>query len=285
MAFNENSNRNKAKIGTIVFHTLLLLWFAFYGLTYQDPPPEEGIAINFGYEESGSGTTSQAVQATPPPTPSQPVQSQAVQEQVATQDIEDAPAIEEPTEETPKETQPDPVQETTPEPVKETTPEPEPDPQPTKEELERKRQQDRLNQLLSTQNKGNGQGEGVTEGGGDQGDPNGNPLSPNRTGNGGIGNNGKYWMSGKPIRLPEPETGCNYEGVVVIKIVVDETGTVREAELAPQNQIPEGLARSNFGSNTCLVGKAKTAARNSKWSSDAGNFRRVGFIVYRFELE
>jgi outer membrane biosynthesis protein TonB len=282
MAFNENSNRNKAKIGTIVFHTLLLLWFAFYGLTYQDPPPEEGIAINFGYEESGSGTTSQAAQATPPPTPVQPVQTPAAQEQVATQDVEDAPTIEEPTEETPKETQPDPVQET-PEPVKETTPEP--DPQPTEEELEQQRKQERLNKLLGTQNKGNGQGEGVTEGGGDQGGPNGNPLSPNRTGNGGIGNNGKYWMSGEPIRLPEPETGCNYEGVVVIKIVVDETGSVREAELAPQNQIPPGLVRSNFGSNTCLVNKAKIAAKNSKWSADAGNFRRVGFIVYRFELQ
>ena len=282
MAFNENSNRNKAKIGTIVFHTLLLLWFAFYGLTYQDPPPEEGIAINFGYEESGSGTTSQAAQATPPPTPAQPVKTPAAQEQVATQDVEDAPTIEEPTEETPKETQPDPVQET-PEPVKETTPEP--DPQPTEEELEQQRKQERLNKLLGTQNKGNGQGEGVTEGGGDQGDPNGNPLSPNRTGNGGVGNNGKYWMSGEPIRLPEPETGCNYEGVVVIKIVVDETGSVREAELAPQNQIPQGLVRSNFGSNTCLVNKAKIAAKNSKWSADAGNFRRVGFIVYRFELQ
>ena len=282
MAFNENSNRNKAKIGTIVFHTLLLLWFAFYGLTYQDPPPEEGIAINFGYEESGSGTTSQAAQATPPPTPVPPVQTTAAQEQVTTQDVEDAPTIEEPTEETPKETQPNPVQET-PEPVKETTPEP--DAHPTEEELEQQRKQERLNKLLGTQNKGNGQGEGVTEGGGDQGDPNGNPLSPNRTGNGGIGNNGKYWMSGEPIRLPEPETGCNYEGVVVIKIVVDETGSVREAELAPQNQIPQGLVRSNFGSNTCLVNKAKIAAKNSKWSADAGNFRRVGFIVYRFELQ
>ena len=49
MTFNENTNRNKARTWTIVIHVLLLLWFAFTGLKYQDPPPEEGIAINFGY--------------------------------------------------------------------------------------------------------------------------------------------------------------------------------------------------------------------------------------------
>ena len=53
MAFNEQRNKNKAKVWTVIVHILLMLWFAFYGLTYQDPPPEEGIAINFGYEETG----------------------------------------------------------------------------------------------------------------------------------------------------------------------------------------------------------------------------------------
>ena len=52
MAFNEQRNKNKAKVWTVIVHLLLMLWFAFYGLTYQDPPPEEGIAINFGYEET-----------------------------------------------------------------------------------------------------------------------------------------------------------------------------------------------------------------------------------------
>lgn len=67
MTFNENTNRNKARTWTIVIHVLLLLWFAFTGLKYQDPPPEEGIAINFGYEETGKGDNSQAAAVTPPP--------------------------------------------------------------------------------------------------------------------------------------------------------------------------------------------------------------------------
>ena len=70
-----------------------------------------------------------------------------------------------------------------------------------------------------------------------------------------------------------------------LKFAVTEAGSVYEAELAPNNQIPDSLPKSNFGSNTCLVNKAKVAARNSKWSADAGNSRRVGFIVYRFELQ
>ena len=147
--------------------------------------------------------------------------------------------------------------------------EPEPDPEPTEEELERQRKADRLNRMFNNNNKGHVVGD---------------PLSPNRTGNGGIGNNGQYWMRGKPLAIPKPETGCNYRGVVVIKISVNEKGQVFEAELAPNNQIPSGLAKSNFGSNTCLVQKAKIAAKNSKWSQDQGNLRRVGFIVYRFEL-
>ena len=128
-------------------------------------------------------------------------------------------------------------------------------------------------------------GEGETQGSGDQGDPNGDILSPNRTGNGGVGNNGQYWMNGRPVDIPEPETGCNYAGVVVIKIAVNAEGKVFEAELAPNNQIPASLAKSNFGSNTCLVQKARVAARNSLWSADTGNLRRVGFIVYRFDLQ
>ena len=82
MAFNEQRNKNKAKVWTVVVHILLMLWFAFYGLTYQDPPPEEGIAINFGYEETGAGENTQAAPTIPPPTPTTPVETPPVQEEV-----------------------------------------------------------------------------------------------------------------------------------------------------------------------------------------------------------
>ncbi len=290
MAFNESTNRNKARTWTIAIHVLLLLWFAFTGLKYQDPPPEEGIAINFGYEESGNGDNSQAAAVTPPPpTPVEtPVATPVAQEEVVTQDTEEAPVIEKPKEKPVEETPQEPVKDApkekpTKEPVSDLIPDPEP--QPTAEEIEQQAQQAELDRMFNTNNKGSGTGEGETTGGGDTGDPNGDLNSRRRTGNGGIGGNGKYYMSGKPITLPEPGTGCNYEGVVVIKIAVDGTGKVFEANLAPYTQIPNGLAMSNFGSNTCLVNKARLAANASTWSADNSNQRRVGFIVYRFELQ
>ena len=182
MAFNEQRNKNKAKVWTVIVHILLMLWFAFYGLTYQDPPPEEGIAINFGYEETGAGQNTQAAPTIPPPTPATPVETPPVQEEVVTQDVEDAPVIEstdDPTPTKPKEVAEQP-KETTEKPT-ETVQEPEPDPQPTEEELERQRKEERLNRMFNTNRSGSGQGEGETTGGGDQGDPNGDPLSPNRT--------------------------------------------------------------------------------------------------------
>ena len=56
MNSEEKRNKNKGIIGTILFHTLLLVMFLFMGLTYQDPPPaEEGISINFGFSDEGLG--------------------------------------------------------------------------------------------------------------------------------------------------------------------------------------------------------------------------------------
>ncbi|MEY2962764.1 MAG: hypothetical protein RL754_25 [Bacteroidota bacterium] len=282
MAFNEQSNKNKARAITAALHILLLIWFAFYGLTYQDPPPEEGIAINFGYDDAGLGNTSEAAETSVPTPvaqqPAQPVQ----QEEVVTQNVEEAPVIEQTEEETTKKT---PVTEPITEPVNEvkpvTEPVTEPDPQRTEQELEEQRKRERLNQLFNSGN-GTGSGEGVTQGGGDQGDPNGDILSPNREGNGGIGNSGDYYLAGRdPRNRPKPINDCNKEGVVVVKIRVDANGMVREA-LGGVN-IPNGPS-SNFGTSTCLVKRAEEAAKKTTWTAKSGANLQVGYIVYRFEL-
>jgi hypothetical protein len=50
MTASEKKSKRKGVIGTILFHTLLMLAFLFMGLKYQDPPTtEEGIIINFGF--------------------------------------------------------------------------------------------------------------------------------------------------------------------------------------------------------------------------------------------
>ncbi len=48
--------KRRGLIGTIVYHTLLILLLVFAGLTFPDPPPEEsGILVNFGTDDSGFG--------------------------------------------------------------------------------------------------------------------------------------------------------------------------------------------------------------------------------------
>ena len=52
MISSEKKNKRNGIIGTLLFHALLLISFLFMGLTYRiPPPPEEGISINFGFEE------------------------------------------------------------------------------------------------------------------------------------------------------------------------------------------------------------------------------------------
>ena len=51
----EEKNKINGILGTIIFH-VFAFYFAYFflGLTYRTPPPpEEGISINFGYEEMG----------------------------------------------------------------------------------------------------------------------------------------------------------------------------------------------------------------------------------------
>ncbi len=45
----------KSLVITVILHVLLILLLIFFGLKYLDPPPENGIAINFGTSEVGSG--------------------------------------------------------------------------------------------------------------------------------------------------------------------------------------------------------------------------------------
>lgn len=283
MAFNANFNQNKARIITVVFHALLVIWFAFAGLKYQDPPPEDGIAVNFGYEDDGfgeeAGSSSSNVESVTPPTPQTSTPSS---EEVVTQDAIDAPSIDEVEEEVSEQPQ---QENTEPKEV-----EPEKDPEPTAEEIaeaERKAKEDaqknNLNSIFNNQNTTGG-GEGTTKGSGDQGDPNGDPLTDRRDGTGGSGDKGYFLGGGRsPKNIQEPNNDCNKEGVVIVKIRVNRDGRVVEVE-GGVNIESKGL-RSNF-SDTCLKTLAEEAAKKTTWTPkpDAPNLQ-VGYIVYNFKLK
>lgn len=258
----QKKHKRKGLIATIIYHVLLLLMFIFAGLTYEDPPPEDGIAINFGYEEDGSGNTSQSTPEQTQPEPQQEVVEETAEEvidEVATQEVVDAPNVtEEKTE--PKKEEP-------------------------KEEVEEKPQPDNnlvnaLNKTKNSEEAGQGEGEGETEGGADQGDRNGDPNSPNRNGNGGIGNSGNYRLGNrKALSKPKPIYDCEAQGRVVVKVKVDRNGRTISAETGVN--IPNG-PKTN-ATAPCLMQRAKQAAMKTTWQGDpTATEWQTGYIIYNF---
>ena len=95
----DKKDRRRGWATTLSVHAVLLVLFAFFGLTYQDPPPEMGIPVNFGYEEDGQGdNTAAPAEAASAPSASTP----EVTEAAVTQDLVDAAALPEKPKETPK---------------------------------------------------------------------------------------------------------------------------------------------------------------------------------------
>src|SRR5690606_32874364 len=98
MQFLETPEEKKSFAITSGIFAILLLIVLFFGLTYMDPPPENGIAVNFGTSDVGQGE----IQPTEPikSTPHQPVQPETSQnEDILSQDDE-SPVVVPPKKET-----------------------------------------------------------------------------------------------------------------------------------------------------------------------------------------
>lgn len=233
---------------------VILLFVAFlltaFGYDPPNPPiPEEGVEVNVGNSDFGSGDAQQpaaknASSYAPP----------AAQNQVATQHTEPTPSLN--ASDNPGTT------------VNPATPE--------QTVVENKEPEINKNALFTgRRNNQNGNGsQGVTTGTGDQGKPNGTSTSTNYTGNGGRGN---YSLAGRTaVSLPDPLYKSNNQGTVVIKIWVDQNGNVIRAEYQPK------------GSNTqdgYLVSQAKSAAMKAHFNASASApDEQVGTITYIFKI-
>ncbi len=260
----DTKDRRRGWATTLSVHAVLLVLFAFFGLTYQDPPPEMGIPVNFGYEEDGQGesTSAPAEAATGPTTPSQEVSDAAL-----TQDLVDAVAVTDKPKDRPKK----PV--TTPSESEKTQP----------NEPEKPKVSDALNNRLkggfssSSTTAGTGSGQGTTLGGGDQGRPTGDAQS-NGLGNGGTGNSGDYQLgSRRALKQPKPIYDCEGDGVVVVRIWVNRNGVVQRVE---------GGIKGSTTSQSCLISRAEEAARKTPWEGDpAATEVQIGTITYRFSRQ
>ena len=264
MAVFKTKHEKKSMTITVALYVVLLLILFFFGFKYLDPPTEQGIAINFGTSEMGSGSENSTeivktspVEATPP----EPVEeTPVVSEEIITQETEEAPVIEQKEEKEPTPKVEEPVKEPEPTPDKETT--------------------DALENLLNgPENNGTKtEGDGNDKQGGNKGDPDGTLDAKSYYGSGkGLDGDGNYRLGGRKALNKETfQQDCNQAGIVVVQIEVDRQGNVVRA-------VPGVKGTTN--SDPCLTSPAKRAALATKFNSDPdAPIKQVGTIIYEFKL-
>lgn len=263
MKFLETEEEKKSFVISSVILLAILLFCIFFGLTSLDPPPENGIAINFGTSDVGQGKIqpTEPIQSAPQNTQSQPETSQ--KEDILTDD-NDSPVVVQPKKTTQKPKKPT-----------ETKPVTKPSPRPSQQT------NSALNSIL------NGKpSEGTPQGGhgddglaGDKGDPNGSIYANSFYGSGsgnGSGNGTGWGLAGRKLAGNNKKVqDCNESGTVVVKIWVNRNGSVIKAE----------RSQGTTNTNPCLVNPAIETAKTFKWQADPNAPEtQIGFVVVNFKL-
>lgn len=287
MAWFKRKSEKKSLIITVIINVALILVLFFFGLTYFDPPVEEGIAINFGTSNVGAGATqpTEPVKSAPTaeevtPKETKPTTEETStkteettekQEDVVTQETEEAPVINKEDKKNKKETEETEKKEPK---KKKKEPKKEPEPQPEKSTS------DALESVLNgKKNDGkNTSGEGNDNQAGDKGDPSEDPNASSYYGQGtGLDGDGNYRLGGRKALSKKKYTqDCNESGTVVVEIKVNRQGKVVKAT--------PGVKGTTNMSN-CLLDPAKRAAMDTKFNSDVkAPSIQTGYIIYEFKL-
>ncbi len=269
MEYLRDKHKKKGVIKATIIMILLFILMFISGMTYLDPPPETGIAVNFGTSDVGSGLVQPQHNTPPKPVNTKPepqVTKPVVKENVLTSDDEEAPVIKETKHVKPK---------------KHTTPKQNPKPKKDPKPQPDKNITNILNNVNSApgDNTNNSSGEGNDGKPGDKGSTSGDPNASGYYGNGGNGGGGtgNYRLGNRrALSKPKPVFKCNEEGRVVVKIYVNRQGKVVKA-------IPG--AKGTTGSAPCLLQAAKQAALKTKWQADAkAPSQQIGKIIYNFKV-
>ena len=258
MAAAEKKSKRKGIIGTILFHALLMVAFLFMGLKYQDPPPtEEGISINFGFNEEGIGeidpeSTEELTEIVEEKIIEQQIEST---EEIVTQSLVENPIVEK-TEKKKKVIKKE---------------------EPKEEVIEENKPEINKKALYPGKKENIENSEGDNNGDGNQGAIDGDQNSEVYEG-GGIGKNGTaYQLGGRKVEYKEkPIYNLQVEGKVVVTITVDRLGNVI-------NAIPG--AKGSTTLNKQLLQRAKIAALKTKFDpKQTAPTNQQGKIVYHFSL-
>lgn len=236
---------------TALFHGTLIILFLIFGFRPPEVPEEEGLLINFGVQETGSGNIEPAagstmpIESAPSNLPQPESESQETQEEMLTQEFEESAAVETKKEEVKK-------PEKSPEEIAREKQIREEQDRERQAELERQRQAEIERQRIAeeerqieeinarTQKAFSGgknttetesSGEGESGDPGNQGSTEGSTESGNRGPGGGIGDDGiSFNLDGRsPESLPKPDYNSQISGTVVVEVTVDRNGTVTRA--------------------------------------------------------
>jgi hypothetical protein len=288
MADDFESKKNIRALGmTVAVCSVLavLLFLVSWTLPQVQPPStDEGIEVNLGNSDQGSGDIAPAIpgeaSATPATTfdPPPSAQSAAAEETKPVEENNDADA-------TPIHTPDKPVNK--------------PDHKKTETSVAHKRQKAVIANPTpvpprpkavyaggkSTANGGNNadsyngaRNQGIAGGRGDQGKANGNPNSDSYTGNGGTGRSGVQIRSGlqgrRLTRFPSFEDDFNENAKVAVDVVVDQNGNVRSATVNPRGTTTTSSSIRNI---------ALRKAAQLKFNTGSAE-QQTGTIVFDFKL-
>ena len=281
--FKTKHQQYSAQLTAAIMLLLVLLLFVV-GPGYMDPPLEYGVAINFGSSDTGSGMVQPkeilASESTPVTEPIEEIEivptdesseSAASEEVLNSEDLESIAF---------KNTQ-----------AEKAKLEVEANEQEKAEanvELDRLKKEADLKAKKKAQldvlmggivaDQGTDKGsEGDDDSTGDKGQLDGNPYASSYFGSAGIGNGGVgYGLNGRghpnnTIVIPE----CDEEGTVVVKIYVNQNGTVIKA-------IPGVKGTTGV---SCLYDAARKTALSYKWPVDPkAPSKQIGFVIVDFRV-
>lgn len=250
-----DKNKRDGIIGTIIFHTGLLLLILFAAFRTPLPLPEEsGMEVNLGYSDMGLGDLQEDINQEMQQETSQPPSSDdEIQNYV---DDESVKIVEKSNKNKPKENK-----------------------QPVEKKVKEEKPKVNPNAMY-TKNTTKSNNQGIAGGSGDQGRPDGSLNSNNYEGLGGSGNNPNgngvgFKLSGRNSKsLPVPKYESNDQGKVVVEIVVDKSGKVIKATAGVRGStiVEKGLLK-----------QCENAAMKSVFSANENaTEQQIGTITYNF---
>ena len=257
MAILDTIHKKKASLVTLVI-LIVFVWGIFsFGMQYQDPPEEYGIAINFGTSDFGNKKPKNILSNLPVQKPQEERLEETVEdtpeeiknEEVLSQTDKDAPTIQKPKEDA--------------------------EPTPKKPSKNTLKAFDNLLKGDTSDGKPTGDGDAAQEG--VKGDKNGDPASTKYYGNTGKSGDSNYNLAGREALLkPKEQPNCEEEGIVVVSIEVDKKGKVIRAVSG---------VKGTTNSANCLLKPAREAALKTTWNADPNSpSKQKGTIIYKFSL-